>query len=73
MKLSVLMSMHTDQKRIRRQNEIATMHATLVGLREKKQYYTEQIRSYHVYIDQSMAGLQKKRYARAKEVRLAAT
>lgn len=48
------------QKRIRRQNEITTMHATLVALREKKQYYTEQIRSYHVYIDQSMAGLQKK-------------
>ncbi|GAA5985464.1 hypothetical protein JCM10908_006986 [Rhodotorula pacifica] len=48
------------QSRLRRQKEIATMHNTLLGLREKKQYYAEQIESYHVYIDQSMAGIQKK-------------
>lgn len=40
------------------------MHATLLGLQEKKQYYTEQLDSYHVYIDQSMAGIQRKRYVR---------
>ncbi|GAA5869494.1 hypothetical protein JCM3774_001467 [Rhodotorula dairenensis] len=48
------------QRRIRRQREIATMHATLLGLQDKKQYYTEQLNSYHVYIDQSMAGIQRK-------------
>ena len=38
------------------------MHATLAALRDNKRYLSDQINSYHVYIDQSMAGIQKKRY-----------
>jgi hypothetical protein len=36
------------------------MHATLSSLKDKKRYLEDQIKSYHVYIDQSMAGIQKK-------------
>jgi Ras GTPase-activating-like protein IQGAP2/3 len=36
------------------------MHATLASLKDKKRYLEDQIKSYHVYIDQSMAGIQKK-------------
>lgn len=37
------------------------MHATLTSLKDKKRYLDDQIKSYHLYIDQSMAGIQKKR------------
>ncbi|KAK4049279.1 iqgap- protein [Microbotryomycetes sp. JL201] len=47
-------------RRVQRQNEIATMQATLTTLRTKKKYLEDQIQSYHVYIDQSMASIQKK-------------
>jgi len=36
------------------------MHASLASLRGKQKYLDDQIKSYHVYIDQSMAGIQKK-------------
>ncbi|GAA5865578.1 hypothetical protein JCM8547_007655 [Rhodosporidiobolus lusitaniae] len=47
-------------RRVQRQNELQTMHATLTSLKDKKRYLDDQIKSYHVYIDQSMAGIQKK-------------
>ncbi|BGP03561.1 iqgap-related protein [Rhodotorula toruloides] len=47
-------------RRVQRQNELQTMHATLSSLKDKKRYLDDQIKSYHVYIDQSMAGIQKK-------------
>ncbi|GAA5905227.1 hypothetical protein JCM6882_003721 [Rhodosporidiobolus microsporus] len=47
-------------RRVQRQNELQTMHSTLTSLKEKKRYLDDQINSYHVYIDQSMAGIQKK-------------
>ncbi|GEM11050.1 ras GTPase-activating protein [Rhodotorula toruloides] len=47
-------------RRVQRQNELQTMHATLSSLKDKKRYLEDQIKSYHVYIDQSMAGIQKK-------------
>ncbi|KAM0790472.1 hypothetical protein ACM66B_003348 [Microbotryomycetes sp. NB124-2] len=47
-------------RRVQRQNEISTMQATLTTLRNKKKYLEDQIQSYHVYIDQSMASIQKK-------------
>ncbi|GAA6013146.1 hypothetical protein JCM10207_006185 [Rhodosporidiobolus poonsookiae] len=48
------------QRRVQRQNELQTMHATLKSLQEKKRYLDDQIKSYHVYIDESMKGIQKK-------------
>lgn len=36
------------------------MEGTLASLRSKKTYLNDQIRSYHEYIDQSMASIQKK-------------
>lgn len=50
-----------DHRRVQRQHEIGTMQATLASLRAKKSYLQDQIKSYHVYIDQSMASIQKKR------------
>ncbi|GAA5946128.1 hypothetical protein JCM3775_004155 [Rhodotorula graminis] len=47
-------------RRVQRQQELQTMHATLSSLRDNKRYLSDQINSYHVYIDQSMAGIQKK-------------
>ncbi|BGP43492.1 iqgap-related protein [Rhodotorula kratochvilovae] len=47
-------------RRVQRQQELQTMHATLAALRDNKRYLSDQINSYHVYIDQSMAGIQKK-------------
>ncbi|GAA5820880.1 hypothetical protein JCM11251_001859 [Rhodosporidiobolus azoricus] len=47
-------------RRVQRQNELQTMHSTLTSLKDKKRYLDDQIKSYHVYIDQSMAGIQKK-------------
>lgn len=36
------------------------MKSTLVSLGDKKRYLLDQVKSYHVYIDQSMSALQKK-------------
>ncbi|CEQ42089.1 SPOSA6832_03856, partial [Sporobolomyces salmonicolor] len=47
-------------RRVQRQNELQSMHASLASLNQKERYLEDQIRSYHVYIDKSMAGLQKK-------------
>ncbi|KAK4047448.1 iqgap- protein [Microbotryomycetes sp. JL221] len=47
-------------RRVQRQNEITTMQATLTTLRQKQKYLQDQIKSYHVYIDQSMTSIQKK-------------
>jgi len=55
-----LLSFRADHRRVQRQQELQTMHATLSSLRDNKRYLSDQINSYHVYIDQSMAGIQKK-------------
>ncbi|SGY18090.1 BQ5605_C015g07977 [Microbotryum silenes-dioicae] len=47
-------------RRVQRANELSTMQATLTSLRDKKRYLLEQTKSYHVYIDSSMASIQKK-------------
>ncbi|GAA5972838.1 hypothetical protein JCM11641_003965 [Rhodosporidiobolus odoratus] len=47
-------------RRVQRQNELQTMHRTLNTVKEKKRYLDDQIKSYHVYIDQSMSNIQKK-------------
>ncbi|GAA5964914.1 hypothetical protein JCM21900_000018 [Sporobolomyces salmonicolor] len=47
-------------RRVQRQNELQSMHASLASLNQKERYLEDQIRSYHVYIDKSMAGIQKK-------------
>ncbi|GAA6039162.1 hypothetical protein JCM8097_000443 [Rhodosporidiobolus ruineniae] len=47
-------------RRVQRQHELQTMHGTLSSLKDKKRYLDDQIKSYHDYIDQSMAGIQKK-------------
>ncbi|GAA5998808.1 Iqg1p [Rhodotorula paludigena] len=47
-------------RRVQRQNELQTMHATLTSVHDKRRYLADQIKSYHEYIDQSMAGIQKK-------------
>jgi len=54
-----------DHRRVQREQELHTMHATLASLRDNMRYLGDQITSYHVYIDQSMAGIQKKRCAHA--------
>lgn len=50
-----------DHRRLQRQHELSTLRDTLTSLREKKGYVQDQISSYHVYIDQSMSSIQKKR------------
>ena len=50
----------TDHRRVQRQAELQSMHASLASLHGKQKYLEDQIKSYHVYIDQSMAGIQKK-------------
>lgn len=57
-----LRSPSADHRRIQRSAEIQTMHDTLTSLRSKKTYLVDQIRSYHEYIDQSMASIQRKSY-----------
>ncbi|GAA6016992.1 hypothetical protein JCM11491_006122 [Sporobolomyces phaffii] len=47
-------------RRVQRQAELQSMHASLASLHGKQRYLEDQIKSYHVYIDQSMAGIQKK-------------
>ncbi|BGP20177.1 iqgap-related protein [Rhodosporidiobolus nylandii] len=47
-------------RRVQRQNELQTMHTTLTTLKDKKRFLNDQIKSYHVYIDQSMSNIQKK-------------
>ncbi|GAA6050880.1 hypothetical protein JCM3770_005753 [Rhodotorula araucariae] len=47
-------------RRVQRQQELQTMHATLAALRDNNRYLSDQIQSYHNYINQSMAGIQKK-------------
>lgn len=50
-------------RRVQRQNEMTTMNATLASLSTKQKYLNDQIDSYNVYIDQSLASIQKKRYS----------
>ncbi|GAA5820379.1 hypothetical protein JCM10212_002727 [Sporobolomyces blumeae] len=47
-------------RRVQRQAELQSMHASLSSLHGKQRYLEDQIKSYHVYIDQSMQGIQKK-------------
>ncbi|GAA5926398.1 Iqg1p [Sporobolomyces koalae] len=47
-------------RRVQRQAELQSMHASLASLHGKQRYLDDQIKSYHVYMDQSMAGIQKK-------------
>lgn len=49
-----------DQRRIQRRNELTTMTTTLDTLRMKKRYLSDQVKSYHSYIDQTMMSIQKK-------------
>lgn len=62
-----------DHRRVQREQELHTMHATLASLRDNMRYLGDQITSYHVYIDQSMAGIQKKRCAQQTQCLLPAT
>ncbi|KAL0949959.1 hypothetical protein HGRIS_009979 [Hohenbuehelia grisea] len=47
------------RKRLQRQQEMANMHEALRQLAERKQYYTEQINSYHDYVERSMNTMQQ--------------
>lgn len=44
---------------MQRRNELGTLRNTLSSLTDKKRYLNGQIKSYHVYIEQSMASAQK--------------
>lgn len=47
------------RRRIQRQQEKASMREALQHLRERRKQFEEQIKSYHDYVDQAMATMQK--------------
>jgi Ras GTPase-activating-like protein IQGAP2/3 len=48
-------------KRLQRKQEMDSMNEALRHLRERKKHFTEQIDSYHSYVDASMETMQKGR------------
>lgn len=47
------------RKRLQRQQEMASMREALKQLKERKQYFEEQIAHYHHYVDSAMTTMQR--------------